>query len=159
MLKGESNTLAARNNYQRAANLRQNLLSTSRAVNTAIIKGLHEKGFSKLRSTHTALLSNLDMRGENLTVVASRAGITKQAMGRLVDELVQLKYIKRNQDKIDRRAIKLQFTPKGINLMQQSFAVMADIEKRCAKSVGKDNYKQLLGSLALIAKELEYLNM
>lgn len=140
---------------QRAANLRQRLLRASRAVNSAIVRGLHERGFDDLRSTHTALLSNLELEGSSLTSVALRAGMTKQAMGRLVDELVRLGYIKSSRDKTDGRAINLAFTDSGLDLMQQSFAVMNDIERRCARRIGKDHLQKLLQSLAEIAAELE----
>ena len=81
--------------------------------------------------------------------------MTKQAMGRLVDELVHLGYIKSSRDKTDRRALNLAFTDSGLDLMQQSFAVMNDIERRCARRIGQDNLRKLLHSLTDIAVELE----
>lgn len=141
--------------YLRAANLRQRLLRVSREVNNAIVAGLHERGFTELRSTHTALLSNLPFEGARLTTVASRAGMTKQAMGRLADALRRLKYIESRPDELDRRAVKLTFTDTGLDLMQQSFAVMAEIERRCANRIGEVDFQRLLQWLSDIAAEFE----
>jgi DNA-binding MarR family transcriptional regulator len=124
-------------------------------VNKAIVDGLNQRGFDNLRSTHTALLSNLDMEGGRLTGVAQRAGMTKQAMGRLADELIQLGYIERSPDPSDQRAVNLSFTKTGRELMLQSFDVMADIEKRCATRVGHENFRNLLESVTEITDELE----
>jgi len=150
-----SNRKVTKVDKQRAANLRQRLLRASRAVNSMIVKGLHERGFKELRSTHTALLSNLEIEGSRLTYVAQQAGMTKQAMGRLAEELIRLDYIKSTRDKDDQRAVNLMFTVAGIDLMRQSFAVMGDIEQRCRNRIGKANYQKLLDMLSEIVSELE----
>lgn len=125
-------------------------------MNAAIVEGLREKGFPELRSTHTALLSNLDLNGSSLTVVAERAGMTKQAMGRLADDLVRLGYVVSVPDKKDRRAINLMFTDSGLELMHTSFAVMHDVERRCVKRIGKGSFRTLLTALTEVAEELEW---
>lgn len=150
-----NHNLPAKAGSLRSANLRQRLLRAARTVNSLIVQGLQTRGFSELRSTHTALLSNLDLEGASLSSVASRAGMTKQAMGRLADELVRFGYIQSSPDPTDRRAVILRFTDTGLDLMQQSFAVMAEIEKRCAKRIGKNNLQVLLQALAEISEELE----
>jgi DNA-binding MarR family transcriptional regulator len=142
-------------NQQRAANLRQRLLRTSRIINIEIVKGLHRHGFTELRSTHTALLSNLDLDGNSLTVIAQRAGMTKQAMGRLADELIRLNYIERSPSKTDKRAIQLTFTASGFELMECSFSIMEEIETRCARRLGENRLNALLTSLEEIVDEFD----
>lgn len=142
-------------NHNRAANLRQSLLRASRSVNAAIVEGLHQRGFKKLRSTHTALLSNLDLEGSGLTAIAQRAGMTKQAMGRLADELTSLEYIKKTRSENDKRAVKIEFTSAGLELMNHSFTIMEDLENRCAHHLGENQFKNLLTSLQGIVEELE----
>jgi len=142
-------------NHNRAANLRQSLLRASRSVNAAIVEDLHQHGFKELRSTHTALLSNLDLEGSSLTTIAQRAGMTKQAMGRLADELISLKYIKKTPGEDDKRAVKIEFTTAGLELMNHSFTIMEDLENRCVHLVGENRFKNLLTSLQHIVEELE----
>jgi len=141
---------------QRAANLRLRLLRASRVINIEIVNGLHKQGFTELTSSHTALLSNLDLEGSRLTDIAQRAGMTKQAMGRLADELISLNYIKRSRCEADRRAVKLTFTSNGLKLMNLSFTIMNDIEMRCAKNIGDKRFNSLLNSLRDIVDEFEH---
>ncbi|MFV1983874.1 MAG: MarR family winged helix-turn-helix transcriptional regulator [Thiohalomonadales bacterium] len=140
---------------KRVANLRQRLLRASRIINIEIVNGLHKHGFTELTSSHTALLSNLDLKGSRLTDIAQRAGMTKQAMGRLADELINLNYIKRSRSQADRRAVKLTFTSTGRKLMNLSFTVMKDIEIRCAQQLGEKRFNTLLSSLHDIVDEFE----
>lgn len=140
---------------QRTANLRQRLLRASRIINIEIVNGLHQHGFTELTSTHTALLSNLDLKGSRLTDVAQRAGMTKQAMGRLADELINLNYIKRSRCEADRRAVKLTFTSTGRKLMNLSFTIMKNIEIRCANHIGDKRFNSLLTFLHDIVEEFD----
>lgn len=139
---------------QRPGNLRQRLLRASRAVNHAVVRGLHQCGYKDLRATHTALLSSLDLEGDTLTHVAKRAGMSKQAMGRLAEELITLGYIQRRPSQEDRRAVVLEFTEVGLKLMYASFEVMQTIEDQCEKHFDID-MPRLLSSLANLADELE----
>src|SRR5258705_5946103 len=79
---------------RRRRNMRQLLLRASRIVNRNVVEGLHARGYSDLRSTHTTLLSNIDLAGSTVTEAAERAGITKQAMGRLASELEGAGYVR-----------------------------------------------------------------
>ncbi len=147
--------LLSTSNHNRAANLRQCLLRASRCVNVIIVERLHQRGFTELRSTHTALLSNLDLEGSSLTLVSQRAGITKQAMGRLADELVKLKYVTRTLNDNDKRSVIIEFTPSGLELMNYSFRIMEELENRCEHRLGGNRFKKLLSSLQEITNELE----
>src|SRR3981189_721801 len=95
---------------ERRRNMRQLLLRASRIVNRPVGEGLHARGYADLRSTHTTLLSNIDLAGSTVTVAADRAGITKQAMGRLATELEAAGYIRVQKDAEDGRVRILQLT-------------------------------------------------
>src|ERR1700759_1353992 len=85
----------------RRRNMRQLLQRATRLVNRHVVDGLHARGYADLRSTHTTLLSNIDLAGSTVTVAAERAGITKQAMGRLASELEDAGYIRVRTDPHD----------------------------------------------------------
>src|SRR5689334_24994797 len=95
---------------RRSRNMRQLLLRASRIVNRHVVAGLLARGYSGLRSTHTTLLSNIDLAGSSVTEAAERAGITKQAMGRLASELVETGYIRIEADPKDARVRVLRLT-------------------------------------------------
>jgi DNA-binding MarR family transcriptional regulator len=132
----------------RRKNMRQLLLRASRIVNRHVVDGLHARGYADLRSTHTALLSNIDLAGSTVTAAAIRAGITKQAMGRLATELEGAGYIRVQSDPKDARARVLQLTKTGKQLMLDSLEVMSELERRYARSIGRDRLAAVLSGLA-----------
>jgi DNA-binding MarR family transcriptional regulator len=139
----------------RRRNMRQLLLRASRIVNRHVVEGLHARGYTDLRSTHTTLLSNIDLAGSTVTVAADRAGITKQAMGRLATELEDAGYIRVQGDPNDARARVLRLTRTGKRLMLDSLKVMAELELRYARSVGPDRLAVVLQGLAAFVEGAE----
>jgi DNA-binding MarR family transcriptional regulator len=139
----------------RRRNMRQLLLRASRIVNRHVVEGLHARGYADLRSTHTTLLSNIDLAGSTVTVAAERAGITKQAMGRLASELEGAGYIRVKSDPKDARVRVLLLTGTGRQLMLDSLEVMAELERRYEGSVGRDRLAAILRGLAAFVEEAE----
>jgi DNA-binding MarR family transcriptional regulator len=140
---------------RRRRNMRQLLLRASRLVNRHVVDGLQARGYADLRSTHTTLLSNIDLAGSTVTDAAERAGITKQAMGRLAVELESAGYIRLRKNAEDGRIRILQLTNTGKRLMLDSLEVMADLERRYALSVGEDRLEALLQGLAIFIDSAE----
>jgi DNA-binding MarR family transcriptional regulator len=135
--------------------MRQLLLRASRIVNRHVVEGLNERGYADLRATHTTLLSHIDLAGSTVTLAAERAGITKQAMGRLAAELEGAGYIRVERDPTDARARILQLTKTGQRLMRDSLKIMAELERRYASSVGEDALRAVLRGLAAFVEGAE----
>jgi DNA-binding MarR family transcriptional regulator len=140
---------------KRSRNMRQLLLRASRIVNRHVVQGLHAHGYANLRSTHTTLLSNIDLAGSTVTVTAERAGITKQAMGRLAVELEHAGYIRVHGDPRDARARVLRLTARGKRLMLHSLEVMAELERRYAHMLGGNQFAGVLAGLAAFVERAE----
>lgn len=139
----------------RRRNMRQLLLRASRIVNRHVVEGLHARGYNDLRSTHTTLLSNIDLAGSTVTEAAERAGVTKQAMGRLASELEGTGYIRVRSNPRDARIRVLQLTRAGRRLMLDSLEVMAELERRYARAVGVDQLTAILKGLATFVEQAE----
>jgi DNA-binding MarR family transcriptional regulator len=139
----------------RRRNMRQLLLRASRIVNRHVVEGLHARGYADLRSTHTTLLSNIDLAGSTVTVAADRAGITKQAMGRLATELEDAGYVRVEGDPKDARVRVLQLTETGKQLMLDSLEVMAELERRYARSIGRDRLAGVVRGLTVFVEGAE----
>src|SRR5258707_3821453 len=150
--RDSANTLGAIEEGRRR-NMRQLLLRASRIVNRHVVEGLHERGYADLRSTHTTLLSNIDLAGSTVTDAAERAGITKQAMGRLASELEDAGYIRVKSDPKDARVRLLLLTRTGRQLMLDSLEVMTDLERRYEGSIGRDRLAAILRGLAAFVEE------
>jgi DNA-binding MarR family transcriptional regulator len=153
--RGDTASLVAKVEEGRRRNMRQLLLRASRVVNRHVVEGLHARGYNDLRSTHTTLLSNMDLSGSTITEVAGRAGVTKQAMGRLASELEDAGYIRVRSDPKDARIRVLQLTEAGRRLMFDSLDVMAELERRYGQSLGMDRLTAVLEGLATFIERVD----
>jgi DNA-binding MarR family transcriptional regulator len=135
--------------------MRQLLLRASRVVNQHVVEGLHARGYADLRSTHTTLLSNIDLAGSTISEAADRAGVTKQAMGRLASELEGAGYIRVRSDPKDARVRVLQLTAAGRRLMLDSLQIMNELECRYARLVGVDQLAAILQGLEAFVEQAE----
>jgi DNA-binding MarR family transcriptional regulator len=142
---------------KRRRNLRQLLLKASRIVNRHVVEELQARGHSGLRSTHTTLLSNIDLAGSSVTEAAELAGITKQAMGRLAAELEEAGFVRVKSDAQDGRVKVLQLTDEGHRLMMDSLDAMADLERRYARAMGKARLIDLQRGLRSFIEEFDRL--
>jgi len=97
--------------------------------------GLRERDH-RLQSSHAKVLVHLDIHGSRLTDLAERAGISKQAMGKLIDELEKLGYVTRDSHS-DGRAKVIQFTRKGLKLLKDSGDIVDEVWSDYAKLFGE----------------------
>jgi len=108
-------------------------------------------GHVALRPKHGAVFGQLARRGTRATVLARGAGMTKAAMGELVDELQELGYVKRERDPSDRRAKLVLPTAAGLDVLRILNEFNDHWEKRHRKLLGRDAYQSLRSSLLSIA--------
>lgn len=139
----------------RRRNLRQLLLRASRAVNRDVVAELRARGYARLRATHTTLLSNIDLAGSSVTDAADRAGITKQAMGRLAAELQAAGFVRLQRDRRDARVRMVTLTRDGERLMLESLQVMAELQRRYARAIGSTRFAAALDALQRLVAHLE----
>ncbi len=81
--------------------------------------------------------------------------MTKQAMGRLADDLERAGYIKSTGDKTDKRSRILRFTEKGWALMLDSFNALDSIERRYASRIGSLKLEGLRSALLALLESSE----
>ena len=95
-----------------------------------LIERLHAAGYTDITAAHHPVFYNLDLLGTRLTELSARAGMTHQAMGESVSSLVELGYLERVPDPVDRRAKLVVLTPKGRRAVRRARAEVADIDAR-----------------------------
>ena len=118
-----------------------------RAYNDQAIAKLRQRGHTGLTLAHTLLLSNLDLEGTRITALAERAGITKQSMGQLAEDLEKRGYIERQVDASDRRATVVRFTRTGWQFLQDAYELKQEIEAEYQTVLGAEGFAQLRGAL------------
>ena len=90
-----------------------------------------------------ALLPHLDEKGTTVTVAARHAGISKQAVGKLVGELERLGYIERRPHPDDMRATLVVFTDRGAGLLRDIVETINGIERCYAEAIGASELQEL----------------
>jgi DNA-binding MarR family transcriptional regulator len=103
-----------------------------------MLRTAHENGFTELRLAHDAVFSTLPGEGARITDMAARAGITKQSMGEVVRELVELGICVMEPDPRDRRAKIVTYTDYGHAVTAAGFKHLQQMERRLARTFGED---------------------
>jgi DNA-binding MarR family transcriptional regulator len=120
----------------------------------AITGRLHERliaaGFSDHRMSYNAVLPHIPPAGITLAELARRAGITKQAMSELVQDLEAKGYVSRRADPADRRLKIIEFTARGWQAVEAALAAFADIEQELQAVLGRQHLVELRQMLAQI---------
>lgn len=132
----------------------QLLLRAARLWNERAAKRIQETNPS-IRMAHTLLLPHIDIDGTKLTDLASRAGISKQAAGELVDGLEREGLLERIADPRDRRAKLVRFTAAGRKSLLAGLGVLDEIEAEISTELGAQRTKVLGRTLLRLVEILE----
>jgi DNA-binding MarR family transcriptional regulator len=95
-------------------------------------------GFTEIRASHNAVFSVLGVEGARISDMALGAGITKQSMGEVVRDMVELGLVELNPDPADRRAKVVTYTAYGRKAAQGGTDHLAAMEKRFEELFGED---------------------
>ena len=108
---------------------------------------LQARGHTELLPSHQVVFAGLGRNGTRLTVLAQNAGMTKQAMGQIVDDLEQLGYVERTPDPEDGRAKIVRFTPAGLDFVCDAAEVLDEIWREYSSLLGAQELDQLQETL------------
>ncbi|HEY2746542.1 MAG TPA: MarR family transcriptional regulator [Polyangia bacterium] len=92
--------------------------------------------------------------GMRLTELAAMAGMTKQSMGELVDQMVAAGYVERVADPTDGRARRVRLTRKGRRAGELAREIVRQVQAEWAERVGAARIRALEETLrAIVATE------
>src|SRR5262245_46733602 len=89
------------------------LRASSEAVSARVYDGLNDAGFTDIRPAHESVFRHIAGDGIRIVDLAEKAGMRKQSMGYLVDDLYVLGYVELLPDDRDGRAKRVRLTEKG----------------------------------------------
>lgn len=93
---------------------------------------------SQVSAAHIHITRHLALEGSRLTQLARSAGMSKQAMGDLVDQCEAWGLVARVADQRDARARLVHFTPTGLAWLQAFRDAVAQAEAEFRTEVGQD---------------------
>jgi DNA-binding MarR family transcriptional regulator len=108
-------------------------------------------GYGDIRPTHGCVFRFVRDQGMRLTDIAMAAGMTKQSVGEVVDDLVDLGYVERFPDPADRRAKLIRLTDRGKEVQGIAYGLFEGVEERWAERYGPERFAQLRKLLEEIA--------
>lgn len=92
----------------------------------------------QVTAAHVHITRHLALSGDRLTDLAERAGMTKQAMGNLVDQCEAWGLVTRAPDPLDARARRVCFTPTGLAWLQAFRDAIVQAEAEFRADVGNE---------------------
>jgi DNA-binding MarR family transcriptional regulator len=113
---------------------------------------LAKRGYGEIRPGHGCVFRFIDRDGTRLTVLAERSGLSKQAVGEVVDDLVGLEHVERVSDPQDGRAKIIRLTERGERAHAAGVAIFEEIESEWAERYGPD---RVAGMRELLEEILE----
>ena len=127
------------------------LRESFRTMNEAVIERLAERGHGEVRYAHGNVFQYLDDAGTRVSVLAQRAGMTKQSMAQLVEHLERNGYLERVPDPADGRAKLVRTTARGKEVFAIVREVVGEIEGRIEAALGPAK----LARLRALLRELD----
>ncbi len=115
----------------------------AQAIQRRIIKELNEAGFEGLSLPHMAVMRYPSPDGVRPGVLAERAGMSKQAMNRLLGSLEELGYLVRGDAPDEGRARIVRFTERGRAAYAKALEVLHEIEREWSAELGAKDFAKL----------------
>ncbi|MCA9614084.1 MAG: winged helix DNA-binding protein [Sandaracinus sp.] len=138
------------------ASVAQLLFRCARRVDELAVATLElPPGAPRPRRAHTALFPHLDFEGRRLTDLASAVGVTKQAVGPLLDELEEMGVVERIPDPVDGRAKLVRFSAKGREALLHGLTHLKEVEARLAEGIGAKKMRALHDALLALDAHLD----
>jgi DNA-binding MarR family transcriptional regulator len=92
----------------------------------------------QVSAAHIHVTRHLSRSGSRLTALADSAGMSKQAMGALVDQCEAWGLVTREPDPLDARARQVRFTADGLAWLEAFRRAVAQAEREFRDSVGDE---------------------
>lgn len=134
----------------------QLLFKAARLANERAIARVNvDAGRPVFRRAIADLLPHLDFAGVRIGAIAEKVGVSKQAVSKVVADMVDEGVVEVVPDPTDARARLVRFTPRGADAIAHGLGVLASLERELARRVGDTTIRQLHAALAAIVPVLE----
>ena len=123
------------------------LVDAASALTRQALTELAAQGHPLVRPSHLAVFSGLDAAGTNISTLADRAGVSRQAMAALVKEVEQIGYVATRPDPQDRRAVLVELTAAGATFCRDAATVSQRVTGYWESALGAERLESLRSQL------------
>ena len=140
----------------KAASVAQVLFRAARLLHEHALGQMRARmGLETLREAHAQLFPHIDLEGTRLTTLAERLGVSKQAVGQLVEELVGFGVLVRAPDPTDGRAKLIRFREDGPHTLVEGMRLLREVDAQIEGVIGQEAGAQLRAHLVALVLALE----
>ena len=122
-----------------------------RAVQVTVMQRLAACGFEGLTGGAATLMPLIEPQGSRPIILAERSGLTRQAVGQIIRELVVRRFVEVVPDPSDARAKIVRVVGTGHALQEASIAAVDEIYRRAGAVIGDDGVPRLEAAMTLLA--------
>ena len=122
----------------------------NRELQDDMVRQARARGYAQAKPAHNSIFGTLPLHGARASDLAAKAGITRQSMGEVIRELVDLGVLEMKPDPSDRRAKLVTYTASGLEQVYSGTAHIVDIEERMIAELGEEGYERLRDGLRLV---------
>ena len=123
------------------------------AVDAEVAGAATRAGFSELKPGHHIVLRNLGENGARPSEMAAAAGVTRQAITKVVDDLERRGVVRREPDPVDGRGVIVRYTERGLEGLAVARRRMAAMEADFAARIGADRWAEVRTALETLFSE------
>jgi len=134
-----------------ANDIGQLLIAAADVASDDFVKRINAAGFPSIRASHFPVFGTLDPEGTHISVMAKRAGMSRQGMSALVKDVEKQGFVSTSADTTDRRAIVVALTETGAQFCREAAKMSAEINRELTAAMGADRVVLLREALAAIA--------
>lgn len=138
-------------------NIGRLLNNAVRRFEDRVLELMTAAGYADTRISHVNLTRNLDRDGTRITELASRAGMTKQAMSELVEQCEGIGLVRREIDPADKRARIIHFTRLGLQWLEAFSRAVDRAEQEMRVELGQAKHDAVRNALKLYGSEHDVL--
>src|SRR4051812_25897245 len=106
-------------------------------VHSQILGALHAHGFTDITRAHFQVLRWPGPNGQRPVELAQQAGLTRQAMNYLLDQLEELGYVERRAAPDDVRSRRVHLTPRGTSTIAVIREAVNELERDWEAQLGR----------------------
>ncbi len=117
------------------------------AIEAAVRADLAQNGFGDVAPAHSALMRDIREDGSRPSELAAQAGVTRQAITKLVDELERLDLVRRDPDPNDGRGVIIRYTDRGRAGVAIARKRQLALERAYAAQVGAERWAEVRSTL------------
>lgn len=154
MLDKKTQTRLERYMVARKHNIARLIYILNRYFNEWTVKKWKEDGWEDIRPEQLRLISIISLEPVNIIELSKRARVTKQAMSKMVNDLISKGFIEYDTDPKDSRSKIISITKEGVGFMDYFLQCSRLLEKNFEEKIGEKKTEQLIVLLSELTESI-----